>query len=145
MLYIISDHRGFELKEKIKQYLSNKGIEFEDLGAFEYIQGDDYPDYAKKLAEKILAGKENLGVALCGSGAGMTIALNRFRGVFAGLAANPKMARANKQEDNINVLVLPANFIDEKTALESVNAFLIAEFDNAERRIRRLKKIEELN
>jgi ribose 5-phosphate isomerase B len=142
MLYLASDHRGFELKGKIKQYLSTERIVFEDLGALELVPGDDYPDYAKVLAEKILKDKNNLGIALCGSGAGMSIALNRFKGILAGVAVNPEMVRADKQEDNINVLVLPANFMDEKTALESVSMFLNTEFDKAERRIRRLNKVD---
>jgi ribose 5-phosphate isomerase B len=142
MLYLAADHRGFNLKESIKKYLSDKGVGFEDLGAFQYDKGDDYPDYAKVLAEKVLGDKANLGIALCGSGAGMSVALNRFKGIFAGLVINPEMTRADKQEDNINVLVLPANFIDEKVALESIEAFLNTEFDKQERRVRRLKKIE---
>ena len=106
MLYLASDHRGFKLKEKIKKYLNKNKIIFTDLGALKYDKDDDYPDFAKILALKILENKNNLGIALCGSGAGMSIALNRFKNIRAGLAFNPKMAEAQKQQDNINVLVI---------------------------------------
>ena len=144
MLYLATDHRGFELKEKIKKHLATKDIQFSDLGALTLISGDDYIDYARLLADKVKESSDNLGIALCGSGAGMNIALNRQRGILAGLAVNLEMARANRQEDNINVLVLPANFIFEDEALRAVDAFLSAKFDNQERRVRRLNKIAEL-
>ena len=144
MLYLAADHRGFELKEKIKADLTSKGIAFTDLGALAFVSTDDYPDYAKLLAEKINESKDNLGIALCGSGAGMAIALNRRRGILAGLATTAEMAQAQRQEDNINALVLPANFIFADEAVRAVKAFLEAKFDNQERRVRRLNKIAEL-
>ena len=74
------------------------------MGAFKYIPGDDYPDYAKLLAGQILKNPGSLGVALCGSGAGMSIVLNKFDGIRAGLSQDPKMAAAQKQDNDINVL-----------------------------------------
>lgn len=144
MLYLAADHRGFGLKEKIKQSLSEREVAFVDLGAFTYEPDDDFPDYAQKLAKKVLEEKDNLGVALCGSGIGMTIALNRFKGILAGLGFTPALVRAAREEDNINVLVLAADFLDEKTAVENLEVFLNTKFDEAERRLRRLKKIEVL-
>lgn len=144
MLFLASDHRGFALKEKIKDYLSRKSIVFEDLGAFAFRQRDDYPDYAQKLAERVLENKDNLGIALCGSGAGMSIALNKTDGIFAGLAVNREMAKAQKEQDNINVLVIPADFVSKKTALQIIDGFLKAKFLAKDRYIRRLKKIKSL-
>lgn len=142
MLYFASDHRGFALKEKIKIYLQGKDVPFDDLGAFAYQQDDDYLDYANALAHKILESKGNSGVALCGSGAGMSIALNRYKGIFAGLALSPEMAQAQKEQDDINILVIPANFVVEEIAKQMIDAFLHAKLIPEERYIRRIKKIE---
>src|SRR3989339_2012507 len=117
MLYLATDHRGFDLKEKIRPYLRDKKFEFQDLGAFAYLQTDDFPDYAEKIAKKINEDKlNNRGIALCGSGAGMSITLNKFDGVRAGLAENPEMAEAMRKDDDINVLVIPADFVSEPNA-----------------------------
>ncbi|HOM68441.1 MAG TPA: RpiB/LacA/LacB family sugar-phosphate isomerase [Candidatus Paceibacterota bacterium] len=141
MLYLASDHRGFKLKEKIKKYLNKNKIIFTDLGALKYDKDDDYPDFAKILALKILENKNNLGIALCGSGAGMSIALNRFKNIRAGLAFNPKMAEAQKQQDNINVLVIASDFTKESTAFLMVDKFLKTKFLKKQRYLRRIKKL----
>ena len=141
MLYLASDHRGFKLKEKIKKYLDKNKIIFTDLGALKYDKNDDYPDFAKILALKILENKNNLGIALCGSGAGMSIALNRFKNIRAGLAFNPKMAEAQKQQDNINVLVIASDFTKESTAFLMVDKFLKTKFLKKQRYLRRIKKL----
>lgn len=141
MLYLVSDHRGFKLKEKIKKYLNKNKIIFTDLGALKYDKDDDYPDFAKILALKILENKNNLGIALCGSGAGMSIALNRFKNIRAGLAFNPKMAEAQKQQDNINVLVIASDFTKESTAFLMVDKFLKTKFLKKQRYLRRIKKL----
>jgi len=141
MLYLASDHRGFKLKEKIKKYLDKKEIAFIDLGALKYDRDDDYPDFAKILALKILENKNNLGIALCGSGAGMSIALNRFKNIRAGLAINTKMVEAQKQQDNINVLVIASDFTKESMAYSMVDTFLKTKFLKKQRYLRRIKKI----
>ncbi len=141
MLYLASDHRGFKLKEKIKEYLDKNKIIFTDLGALKYDKDDDYPDFAKILALKILENKNNLGIALCGSGAGMSIALNRFKNIRAGLAFNPKMAEAQKQQDNIKVLVIASDFTKESTAFLMVDKFLKTKFLKKQRYLRRIKKL----
>ena len=144
MLYITSDHRGFELKERIKSYLDTKGIAYEDLGAFYYDGHDDYPDYAQALARKIVEDKESLGIALCGSGAGMSIALNKFDDIRAGLAYDEKMGEAQKQHDNINVLVIPSDFVRAQDAELMIEKFLSATFNTQEKYKRRLDKIEKI-
>ncbi len=150
MLYITTDHRGFALKERVKQYLSDSGVVFEDLGAFEYLQTDDFPDYAEKLARKVVE-DERLnpeqsrgGIALCGSGAGMSIALNKFDGIRAGLAENPEMAEAMKKDDNVNVLVIPADFVSEHRAYLMIDKFMTAVQKTDEKYKRRLGKIEKI-
>jgi ribose 5-phosphate isomerase B len=141
MLYLASDHRGFKLKEKIKKYLNKNKVAFTDLGALKYDENDDYPDFAKILALKISKNKNNLGIALCGSGAGMSIALNRFKNIRAGLAFNPKMAEAQKQQDNINVLVIASDFTKESMAFLMVDKFLKTKFLKKQRYLRRIKKM----
>ena len=148
MLYLATDHRGFALKERVKRYLLDSGIEFEDLGAFEYLQTDDFPDYAEKLAGKVKELKENLGIAICGSGAGMSITLNKFDGIRAGLAENPEMAEAMKKDDDINILVIPADFVSEHNAYLMIDKFMSAVQKTEEkykRRLNKIKKIEESN
>ena len=142
MLYLASDHRGFKLKEKIREYLNKNKIDFSDLGAFKYNENDDYPDFAKILALKVLENKNNLGIALCGSGAGMNIALNRFKNIRAGLALNSKMVEAQKQQDNINVLVIPSDFTKESTAYLMVDKFLKTKFLKKQKYLRRIKKLD---
>lgn len=143
MLYLASDHRGFKLKEKIKKYLNKKDIVFTDLGAFKYDRNDDYPDFAKILALKISKNKNNLGIALCGSGAGMSIALNRFKNIRAGLATNPKIAEAQKQQDNINVLVIPSDFVNQNLAYLMIDKFLKTKFLKKQKYLRRIKKLNQ--
>lgn len=148
MLYLATDHRGFALKERVRQYLSDKKIIFEDLGAFEYLQTDDFPDYAEKLAGKVKEMKDNLGIALCGSGAGMSIALNKFDGIRAGLAETPEIAEMQKKDDNVNVLVIPADFTSEQRAYLIIDAFMSAipkTEEKYKRRLNKIKKIEETN
>jgi len=149
MLYLATDHRGFDLKEKIRPYLRDKKFEFQDLGAFAYLQTDDFPDYAEKIAKKINEDKlNNRGIALCGSGAGMSITLNKFDGVRAGLAENPEMAEAMRKDDDINVLVIPADFVSEPNAYMIVDKFLTTQPKTEEkykRRLGKIKKIEEKN
>lgn len=144
MLYLASDHRGFALKEKMRVHLAQNNVACEDVGAFSYNATDDYPDYAEILARKILADPHGRGIALCGSGAGMAIALNKFDGIRAGTAENPSMAQSQKQDDNINVLVLPADFISDADALKSIDRFLSASFKADPRYQRRLSKIQEI-
>lgn len=154
MLYLATDHRGFALKERVKQYLQDKGMTFEDLGAFEYLQTDDFSDYAEKLARKVVEDEKlnpehsRGGIALCGSGAGMSIALNKFDGIRAGLAENPEMAEIHRKDDNVNVLVIPADFVSEHRAYLMIDKFMSAVKKTEEkykRRLNKIKKIEESN
>ena len=142
MLFLAADHRGFTLKEKIKTYLFLKKVVYEDLGAVELKPGDDYPDYARLLAEKILGHKDNVGIALCGSGAGMNIVLNKFDGIRAGVGENPDMITAQRRDDNINVLVIPTDFVNDTDAYLMVDRFLHETFKSDPKYQRRLNKIK---
>jgi ribose 5-phosphate isomerase B len=145
MIYLGTDHRGFQLKEALRQYLGQQGYEVEDLGAFEYDQADDYPDFALAVAEKV-GGNPNAhkGILVCGSGQGIDIVANKFPGIRAALCWNPQVAAQSREHEDANVLVLPSDHIDEVTAKDIVLVWLGKQFDGAERNIRRLGKIREI-
>ncbi len=144
MIYIGADHGGFELKEKIKGWLASKEIKSEDLGAYSLDLGDDYPDFIIPVAQKVIDDSESLGIIIGRSGNGEAIAANKVKGIRAAVCLNEQMAKKAKDDNNANVLSLPADYIDEDEAKKIVETFLNTPFSSAERHIRRLKKIEEL-
>lgn len=145
-IYLGADHRGYGLKEKIKYWLLDWGCEYEDLGAAEFDPQDDYPDYARKVAEKVARTEEdnNRGIVICGSGIGVAIAANKVIGARAGTATNYEQARVAVNDEDLNILALPGDFINEDEAKEIIKAFLDAKFSKEERHIRRLNKIKAL-
>ncbi len=144
-IYIGADHRGFELKEKLKQFLAEKGYEVEDCGAFKYEATDDYPDFARQVAERVAGGPQaSRGVLLCGSGTGMDTVANKVRGVRATIASSSQIARAARNDDDVNVISLPADFLGVGEAKEIAEVFLKTPFEAVERRVRRLQKIAEI-
>ncbi len=144
MIYISSDHRGFNLKNYLVETFKNKGVEIEDLGPNELKDDDDYIDFATILAKKIQENPENRGILLCKNGVGMSIVANRFKGVRAALSWNPKHAASSRNDDNSNVLVLPSNYIKENEAVEVVESWFNTPFSGEERFIRRLSKLDSL-
>lgn len=145
LVYLGADHKGFELKNAIREHLHHKGVSFEDKGAITKEGGDDYPQYAYSVVTEVLGGDDDTrGILVCGSGIGMSIAANRVRGIRAGLAWSAAEVRAARRDDDINVLVLAADMIDVDTALALVDEFLEQEFSGEERHRRRLDQIEEL-
>ncbi|KKU55608.1 hypothetical protein A3H89_00040 [Candidatus Amesbacteria bacterium RIFCSPLOWO2_02_FULL_48_11] len=142
MIYIGADHRGWELKAKINDWLKGRGYEFEDLGAYEYNAWDDYTDYAIDLAQRVAADADrHRGILICGSGVGMCIAANKVKAVRAGLGFAPDQVHAARKDDNINIMVLAADNTDEITALELVEKFLETEFVESDSYLRRIDKI----
>jgi ribose 5-phosphate isomerase B len=128
-IYLGADHAGFELKTQIYEHLVHSGHEVEDLGARTLDEDDDYPQYAYAVATKILGGNEDdCGILLCGSGQGMSIAANRVNGIRATLAWNTLSAVAGKEDDDSNILVLPARFVGPEIAFEMVDKWLKAKF-----------------
>ncbi|MFY9463290.1 MAG: RpiB/LacA/LacB family sugar-phosphate isomerase [Candidatus Sungiibacteriota bacterium] len=145
MIYLAADHRGFQSKEAIKKSLIEQGVEIEDIGALVYDAGDDYVDFAAAAAEKIAQNSsEHKGIFICGSGHGMDMVANKYRGVRAAVCWNMQVARQSREHDDANVLVLPADWLDEMTAQEIVAVWLGASFSGEDRHIRRLKKIEKI-
>ncbi len=143
MIYLGADHGGFELKETIKQWLSQKGIASEDLGASNLDPNDDYPDYAFAVAHKVAESKDNRGILLCRSGGGMTIAANRIHNVRAVDVFDEKSVKHAREHNNANVLVLGADWIDSDSAKKFVDLFLEAPFTGEERHQRRIEKLEQ--
>ena len=144
MVYISSDHRGFELKNYLVAELSLKGVEIVDLGPTKLDVNDDYPDYAGLVAKKIQENSSNRGILICANGVGVSIAANKFKGVRAALSWNPKHAESSRTDDNSNILVLPADYVTKEEALEIVERWIITVFSGEERHVRRLKKLEKL-
>lgn len=138
-IYLGSDHGGFKMKEALKKTLS--GFEVEDMGADALEPADDYADYAFKVATAVSQDKNSLGILLCRSGQGVCIVANKVNGVRAGLAWSEDSARAGRKDDHVNVLCLPSDYISQSEADQIVKAFLNEEPGQAERYIRRIKKI----
>jgi len=144
MIYISSDHRGLELKKYLVESLVSVGLGIVDLGPKDLDPEDDYPEYAKLVAEKIQEDFENMGVLICANGVGISIAANKLDGIRAALSWNPKHAASSRNDDGTNVLVLPADYITKEEALEILHTWLSTNFSGEDRHIRRIQKIAEL-
>lgn len=143
MLYIASDHAGFQLKEQVDDYLESLGYKFEDLGAYENNPQDDYPDFALILGERI-SKEGGEGILICGTGQGMCVAANKIKGIRAALAYDEHTARTAKEHLDSNVLCLGGRTIDAETAKKIVKTWVETSFSEEERHERRLGKIEEM-
>ncbi|GMR19398.1 MAG: ribose 5-phosphate isomerase B [Patescibacteria group bacterium] len=144
MIYLGADHRGFELKEKIKSWLADWGYQFEDLGNAVFDKTDDYPDFASAVARKVSENpEENRGILLCGSGVGVDITANKFKGVRSALvwSDDEELVKQSRSHDNSNVLSLPADHLMDKQTQKIVKLWLETPFSEEERHVRRLKKI----
>lgn len=135
-IYLGSDHGGFKLKQTVKEYLSEQGFEVEDLGC-NNAESSDYPEFGKSVAKKVVADKDALGIIICGSGIGISIAANRIAGARAALANSVELAQLGRQHNGANILALGARtqFMDDP--IDIVEAFLKTELDLSERHVRR--------
>ena len=124
---ICNDHAGVEYKFKLVKYLESKGYEVVNFGT-DTEDSVDYPEYAHRLANAVESGEVGLGIALCGTGNGMAITLNKHQGVRAGLAWGTQIGRLVKEHNNANVLVLPARFISYRLAVSIVKTWLETPF-----------------
>ncbi|TAK89533.1 RpiB/LacA/LacB family sugar-phosphate isomerase [Patescibacteria group bacterium] len=145
-VFIGSDHRGYELKNQIREHLVHKGYDVSVVGGEVKDDNDDYPPISYEVTSKLLGEDDGTarGVLVCGSGQGMAIAANRVRGIRAALAWSPAEVRAARNDDDANVLVLPADMLDVDTALAVVDVFFEQKFSGEERHQRRIDQIEEL-
>lgn len=136
---ICNDHAGVEYKFKLVKYLESKGHKVVNYGTDTEVSVD-YPDYAHALASAVEKGEVEKGIALCGTGNGMAITLNKHRGIRAGLAWASEIGRLVKAHNNANVLVLPARFVSYRTAANIVNVWLTTPFEGG-RHQRRIDKM----
>lgn len=134
-----SDHAGFELKSIIQGYLEAQDVEYVDFGT-NSADSCDYPDFAHPCADAVESGKCYPGIAMCGSGNGISMTLNKHQGVRAALCWTVELAKLARQHNDANVLVLPARFIEPVLALEIVDAFLNTPFEGG-RHVNRVNKI----
>lgn len=136
-----ADHGGFHLKNELMAWLKHKGHEVTDMGAYILDHEDDYPDFARPVAEAVADGKAERGIIVCGSGVGANVVANKVPGVRAGLCHDTYSARQGVEHDDINVLCLGARVIDIELAKELASGFLNARFSGEARHRRRLEKM----
>jgi ribose 5-phosphate isomerase B len=145
MLYIASDHGGFELKEHLKIALKKQRLVVTDLGPKKFKDGDDYPDYAKLVASKVSKKPhKDQGILICRSGQGVCIVANKYKGVRAALVWNMLEAKMSRLDDMTNVLCLPSDYIIPRTAEKIVEKWLETEYSTDPRHQRRIDKISEI-
>jgi ribose 5-phosphate isomerase B len=146
-IYLGADHRGFDFKKKIYDYLKSKNLQVVDEGDKKLDLNDDFPQFASRVVHQLLADKEfdSRGILVCGSGQGMAMAANRFKGIRASLCLSVDQACAVRDEDDSNVLCLASDFTDFETAKNVIDVWLATPFAAASRYIRRLKELDELN
>lgn len=144
-IFLGADHNGFELKKQIHACLIGKGYEVVDKGDLEFKKEDDFPMYAARVANEVLANKDSLGILICGSGQGVCMGANRFKGIRAALAWNEESAYEARHDDDSNVLCLPARQLTFDEAEEVVDTWLKTDFAGAARFQRRNAQLDQLN
>ena len=162
MIFLATDHAGFELKEKVKSFLKQEGYEIEDCGAYEFDKNDDYPDFISKAAEKVSNNPEDKAIIFGSSGQGEAMVANKFKNVRAAVFYTPcipahnvdvsgrtsddsfEMIRLTREHNNANILSLGAKILKDEDALKAVKLWIEAPFTNEERHERRIKKIQEI-
>ena len=143
-LVVAADHGGFVLKARLVPWLEQLECEILDEGAYIFDASDDYPDYAEEVAEALNTDKAVKGILICGSGVGACIALNKIKGIRAGLCHDTYSAHQGVEHDNMNVLCLRGRVIGIELAKELISAFLQAQYTHLERFERRMQKVREI-
>jgi ribose 5-phosphate isomerase B len=141
---IATDHGGFELKEKLAVRLREAGYEVVDFGAHQLTPDDDYPDFVVPLARAVTGGSVDRGVAVCGSGVGASVCANKVKGVHAALVEDHFSAKQGVEDDHMNIICLGGRTLGLDVAWDLIQAFLGAEFSQAPRHLRRLRKVAAL-
>jgi ribose 5-phosphate isomerase B len=145
MIYLGADHGGFKLKEEVKKWLKEWRKDFKDLGAERFVVNDDYPDFAWELAVKVGVEHGALGILICRSGQGMCIVANKAKGARAALCWNESTAHSARNDDDANIICLPADYVTVESAKKIVHEFVYAKFDKEERHHRRVTKIKKID
>ena len=145
-IFIAADHRGFELKNKIIEYLHEKNTRIEDLGNYQYDPQDDYPDFARKVAQAVLQNtKEFFGIVICGSGVGVSIVANRFPGIRCAVGFKKEQVAHTRENDGVNILALPSDYVDFETTKELIDVFLKTQPKQEEKYARRIKELDTIS
>ena len=145
IIYIGADHRGFQLKEALKNFLVESGYTVNDMGNNHYDEGDDFVDFARLVIGKVSADLTNSkGILICGSGVGMDIVANRFSGIRSALVSSPDQAMASRNDDDANILSLAADFTDFELVKKIASVWLQTPFSDTEDHKRRLSKIRDI-
>lgn len=142
---IAADHGGFELKQFLSPLLLELGHEVVDFGAYELDDNDDYPDFVIPLAKAVASKEVDRGIAVCGSGVGASIAVNKVKSVRAALVHDHFSAHQGVEDDDMNLLCMGGRVIGNSVAREIMQTFLKATFSGADRHMRRLQKVEQLD
>ena len=142
IIAVASDHGGFALKEEVKKHLMERGLEVLDLGTHSE-ESVDYPVYGKAFGEAVASGKADLGIVVCGTGIGISIAANKVKGIRCGLCTSVEMARLTKQHNNANILALGGRTTETGLAMEIVDAWLDTEFEGG-RHLRRTDMLDQM-
>ena len=142
-VYIGADYKGLDCKQRLAEFLAERGDEVINEGAYEYHEGDDFNDPAIAVAKAVREEPGSFGVLICDSAHGMTIQANRFKGIRAAHCDTAESARLAREHDDANVLCLSAHFMNEHLMREVVEAFLTTNFESIERRVRRINRLDE--
>ncbi len=143
-IFLGADHKGYDLKEKIASWLFELNYEFEDLGADHLDNSDDYTKFASEVASMVAKRPHSRGVLLCGSGVGADIVANKFDGIRASIGKNVLQVKAGRNDDDMNILVIAADYTIEKEAKAMLIAFLETKFSEKERYERRIEDIHKI-
>jgi ribose 5-phosphate isomerase B len=141
-IVIGADHAGYEMKEGLKPHINELGHSVVDVGAHQPGVPDDYPDFAELVAKELQAGRADRGILICGSGVGVSVAANKFKGIRAGICHDHYSSRQGVEHDDMNVLVLGSRVIGPSAALDLIDGYLAAQFSGEERHVRRINKVK---
>ncbi|HUC78855.1 MAG TPA: RpiB/LacA/LacB family sugar-phosphate isomerase [Candidatus Saccharimonadales bacterium] len=146
-IYLGADHNGFYFKQKIEDFLSKNNYLIDDLGDKKLDPQDDYPIFARKVVNNVLSSPDldPRGILLCGSGQGMMIAANRVKGIRACLGWSEQAAKDSRNDEDSNILCLPASVLNTKQSLDIIKQWLDTPFSNAPRHIRRMRELDEMD
>ena len=142
-IYIGADYRGFEKKQRVLDFLADEKCDVTDEGAYAYNEGDDFNDPAVAVAKAVREDLGAFGILICDSAHGVTIQANRFKGIRAAHCDSEESAKLAREHDDANVLCLSAQFLDEEKMRNIIKTFLETSFQNIERRVRRINRLDE--
>ena len=143
-VYFGADHRGYKLKEEIKNWLKELKYEAKDMGAYEFNEKDDYTLYAEKVGSIVGKEKGSRGILLCGSGVGVDIVANKFDGVRASIGKSKEQIKAGRNDDDMNILVIAADYTSKEEAKGMLKVFLETKFSQKEKFKKRLEDIKRI-